>query len=259
MPGSRVPAPMVVAAIALAVAGTVALIGGETAPRTLLALPLIFFLPGHAILAAVLPGEPKGLLRFVFAVGLSLAIVIMGGLVLNVVAALTALNWLSLLCIIVATGYLIAFARRTPLELRSIWPLPVTWTLSPRDAVLYSGAAVAVLLAFAISTGESRKLHLQTDFTEFWITPDRTAELGTVTVGMKNVEHRPMSYDIELMLDDQMIGAWRNIALRESETWSKTIDLPGPSRRQRLEAWLFKSGDHQKVYRRVWLASREPA
>ena len=37
-----------------------------------------------------------------------------------------------------------------------------------------------------------------------------------------------MSYDIELMLNDQMIGAWRNIALQKNESWSKTIDLPGP-------------------------------
>ena len=259
MPDSKVTNPMAVAVAAVAAALVVAFIGGETALRTFLAVPLIFFLPGHAVLSAVFPGDPKWLLRFVFSVGLSLAIVVLGGLLLNVVAALTPLNWLALLGIIASSGYLIAFTRRTPSERRSLWPLPMTWTLSPREAVLYSGAAVVVILAFAISTGESRKLHQQTDFTEFWITPDRTAEIGTVKIGMKNVEHRPMSYDIELMLDDQMIGAWRNIALKDSESWSKTIDLPGPSRRQRLEAWLFKSGEHQKVYRRVWLASREPA
>ena len=184
---------------------------------------------------------------------------VLGGLVLNVVAALTPLSWLTLLSVIVVAGYLIAYTRGIPSVRASLWPLPVTWKPPLKGVALYSGAAAAIALAFVITAAESRKLHQQTDFTEFWITPDRTAEIGTVKVGMKNVEHRPMSYDIELMLNDQMIGAWRNIALQKNESWSKAIDLPGPSRRQRLEAWLFKSGDHQNVYRRVWLASRDPA
>ena len=259
MRNSKVPAAMLVAAAAAVAAIAVALIGGVTALRTLLAVPLIFFLPGHAVLSAVFPGEPKGLPRFVFAAGLSLAFVVLGGLALNVIAALTPLSWLTSLVVIVAAGYLIAYIRGMPSARPSLWRLPVTSKLPLKSVALYSGAAAAVVLALVITTAESRRLHQQTDFTEFWITPDRTAEIGTVKVGMKNVEDRLMSYDIELMLNDQMIGAWRNIALQKNESWSKTIDLPGPSRRQRLEAWLFKSGDHQNVYRRVWLASRDPA
>ena len=185
---------------------------------------------------------------------------VLGGLLLNVVAALTPLNWLALLGLIASSGYLIAFTRRTPSERRSLWPLPMTtWTLSPRDAVLYSGAAVVVILAFAISTGESRKLHQQTDFTEFWITPDRTAEIGTVKIGMKNVEHRPRSYDIELMLDDQMIGVLakhRSARKRELEQDDRS-SRPEPTPTSRGLAVQVR--EHQKVYRRVWLASREPA
>jgi uncharacterized membrane protein len=248
------------AAIVLAaVLGVVSFTYGTDGLRVLLALPLVFILPGHALLAAAMPSAPTGLQRFVFAVGLSLAVVVIGGLLLNLVHALTPLGWFSFLSGITLIGYAAALYRRRTVR----WSIPLDyvpeWKFPLKSAALYSVAAVAVVLAFTIVLAETQRIHQRADFTEFWMRPERTAEIGLVKLGMRNAEHRPMSYDVELMLNDQLIGAWRNIKLQSNEVWTKTIDLPGGDRRQRLEAWLFKSGDHTKVYRRVWLADRSPA
>jgi uncharacterized membrane protein len=241
-----------------AAAGLMLGLGGAPVIRMFVVLPLIFFLPGYAILAAALPEDRKGLPRYILAAGLSLAVVVLGGLVLNLVSALSPWGWLALLCAATAAGFLIACWRNGPAGVSVPPPFAMKWELSIKEAALYSGAFAAVILAFVISTTEGQKFQ-QAKFTEFWITPDRTEEIGTVEVGMRNAETMSTSYDVELMLDDQMVAAWRNITLQKNESWSQTVDLPGPSRRHRLEAWLFKSGDHQKVYRRVWLASRDHA
>ncbi len=243
--------------VAAAVGLGLFLVASEPALRIPFALPLIFFLPGHAVLEAVLPEDPKGLLRFVFAVGLSLAIVVLGGLALNLVPAMTRWGWISFLGAVTAAGYFIALARRIRSGHGALSRLPGKWKLSVKDAALYSGTVATVILAFMISSAEGQK-YQQVNFTEFWMMPDRTDEIGTVELGMRNAESQAASYDVELMLGGQMIAAWRNISLQKSESWRRTIDLPGSSRKQRLDAWLFKSGDHRSVYRRVWLDSRDP-
>jgi uncharacterized membrane protein len=254
----RVSALTAVIALA-AILGAVALTYGADELRVSFALPLIFILPGHAILAAAMPSAPRGLQRIVFAVGLSLAVVVIGGFLLNLVHALTPLGWFSFLSGMTLAGYAAALYRRWTVG----WQIPLNyvpeWKFPLKSAALYSAAAAAVVVAFTIVTAETQRIHQQADFTEFWMQPERTAEIGLVKIGMRNAEHQAMSYDVELMLNDQLIGAWRNIKLQSNEVWTKTIDLPGGDRRQRLEAWLFKSGDHTKVYRRVWLADRSPA
>ena len=226
--------------------------------RLLFAAPLIFFLPGHAVMAAALPSAPRGLDRIVFSAGLSLAIVVLGGLALNLVSALTREGWYLFLMAVTSAGYSLAFWKQGA-ETGGTPELPTsTWQLSVKDVAVYGAALALVVSALAITTLLGQK-YQQAEFTEFWIKPERTTEIGTAEIGMRNAEGNTNSYDIELMLGGQTIGAWRNISLKNNESWRRTIDLPGASRDQRLEAWLFKSGDHKNVYRRVWLAARDPA
>jgi len=230
----------------------------EPAIRTVLALPLIVFLPGHAVLAAALPTQVTGLPRFVFSVGLSLAIVVLSGLGLHFLSAMTRPGWVWALSAITAMGYAVAFVRHFSAGTPSPWSFSFAWNVSLRDASFYSGSLAAVTLAFMLAVTADPQ-HQEFHFTEFWMTPDRTDEIGAVNIGIRNVEANATSYDLELMLDDRIIAAWRDVHLKKGETWAQDIDLPSPARSQRLEAWLFKAGDHQTVYRRVWLAAKEPS
>jgi uncharacterized membrane protein len=230
----------------------------EPAIRTVLALPLIVFLPGHAVLAAALPTQVTGLPRFVFSVGLSLAIVVLSGLGLHFLSALTRPGWVWALSAITATGYAVAFVRHFADGTSPQWSLSFHLNVAPRDASFYFGSLVAVMVAFLLAATADRQ-NQEFHFTEFWMVPDRTNEIGTVNIGIRNVEANAASYDLELMLDKGIIAAWRDVRLKKGETWTQIIDLPSPARSRRIEAWLFRAGDHQTVYRRVWLAAKEPS
>ena len=217
-------------------------------------LPLVFFLPGNSILAAYLPTEPRGLTRLVFSVGLSLAMVILIGLVLHLFSAMTAAGWLFALCAVTAAGYAEAAMRN--FGVASPWP-SFKWNLSFTGFAV-SGALLGVLaLAFFIATAADFE-HQEAHFTEFWMAPDRTEEIGSVNIGIKNVEAKAAAYDLELMLDNRLIATWRDVHVDRGKTLILPVDLPSSGRSHRLEAWLFKAGDHQHVYRRVWLEPKQP-
>src|ERR1041385_5140733 len=58
------------------------------AVHSLLAGPAVLLLPGYALAAALLPRLPSSLERLLLGLGLSLALAVVGGLLLNLTAAL---------------------------------------------------------------------------------------------------------------------------------------------------------------------------
>jgi uncharacterized membrane protein len=253
MPTGRILAGL--ALIGAALACVILFIVSAPLLRVLLSLPLVFFLPGNAVLAAYLPTEPRGFARLALSVGLSLAIVILAGLVLHLGSAMTAVGWLFTLCAITFAGYAVASVRH--FGVASPWP-SFRWKLSFDDAAIFSASLGALALAFFIATSADFQ-HQQSHFTEFWMTPDRTEEIGAVNLGIRNEEANAVSYDLELMLDNRLIAAWRGVHVDKGETRVLPVDLASSGRAGRLEAWLFKAGDHQHVYRRVWLEAKQPS
>jgi len=75
-------------------------------PLRVLTLPLAFVLPGYALMRALFPGKPFGNAeRITFSLGISVSIVILGGLVLNSTTfGLQARSWAVLLGVITLTA-----------------------------------------------------------------------------------------------------------------------------------------------------------
>ena len=97
--------------IAVALAFTVA---PDNVPGRILTLPLVLVLPGYALIAAMFPKQALGgAERAVFSLGLSLVIVILGGLVLNWTSfGLHASSWAVLLACITLGASAVALIRR---------------------------------------------------------------------------------------------------------------------------------------------------
>src|ERR1700761_6724232 len=68
-------------------------IGDSMLMRTILGLPMVFFVPGHAMLRAIGVRTDSVPEHFAYAVGASFAFGIAGGLVLHVAGFLTPLGW----------------------------------------------------------------------------------------------------------------------------------------------------------------------
>jgi uncharacterized membrane protein len=217
--------------------------------RTIVGLPLIFYLPGHALLRAALGERRSDLTAIVLAGGLSLAATIFCGLGLNLAGPLTPARWTIALGAVTLAACGVAYVRdrRIPTTQHAPTKPP---PLRAHQAVMLACSG-AIVLAAAIWVRHEVLAHPEFAFTELWMTPARG---GMVTVGIRNVERTPNSYDLEVTLDDQVVTIRRSIDLRVRESWISDFALPIRDGEARIaEARLFKNGDDRRVYRRVWL------
>ncbi|MCU0632999.1 MAG: DUF1616 domain-containing protein [Methanolinea sp.] len=201
----------------------------ESPFRVVLALPMVLFFPGYALIAALFPGrgEIDGLERAALSFGLSIAVVPLMGLVLNYTPfgirldpVVTSLS-LFTLCMAAAAQY-----RRAglPESERFVVPFGEMWVATragffPADSsrldrflsvvlLLAIIAAVATTVYVVVVPKEGEK------FTEFYIlggegkaadypTDLREGQAESIIIGVGNHEYRNVTYVVELHLVNQ--------------------------------------------------------
>jgi hypothetical protein len=228
--------------------------------RMLLAAPLCLFLPGYAISAAIFAARPIQRRQFLlFSVGLSLAVLALGGLVLNYLpGGIRSGSWALLLFLVV-----LGFCRGAALGRPKRAPAPVSWAL-PRpngiQAALLAGGGlalvVAVVLAFTPLTATNA-----TGFTEIWIQP--LAGDNGVRIGVGSAERDDSSYRLVVNFGGSREvtrqfglepGQRQVLALGESAAASSLVPVP-------VTAILYKedSPEPDQPFRRVstWLGPAE--
>jgi uncharacterized membrane protein len=217
--------------------------------RILCGLPLVLLLPGYAILLAALPEGRRTLAGAVFAIGLSIVVTVFAGLALHSLGAMNSVGWAFALCVITVVASWVACFRSSPIvaDKARYWP-----RLRRRQALMLICAAVIAAGAVVLAQ-QGALARREFAYTEFWMVP--TPQVGgSVTIGFKNAEEQPSSYDVEVMLDDKVVAVWRSIPLQTGHSWTTELAIPlGHSGAKRAEAWLFKNGDRGLIYRRVWL------
>jgi uncharacterized membrane protein len=195
----------------------------ETFLRVLFGVPVILFIPGYALIAALFPGakDIDGIERIALSFGLSIAVVPLVGLALNytpwgirldpIVVSLALLT----VCLCVVAQY-----RRAMLPAGERFAVPyaeirksVTAELFPKDAprldralslilILAIVAAVATTVFVIAVPKEGEK------FTEFFILGEKNmaadyptllavGEPGKLSIGIGNHEYRNISYTVE--------------------------------------------------------------
>jgi Protein of unknown function (DUF1616) len=207
--------------------------------RMLLAAPLTLFLPGYAIAAAIFARERIGRSRFLlFSVGLSLAVLALGALVLNYgPGGVRAWSW-ALLLFLVVLGCCRGAALRRPRRADA----PLSWSL-PRpnggQAALLAGGALALVAAVALAFTPLSATNA-TGFTEIWIAP--LAGDNGVRVGVGSAERDASSYRLVVNFGGSREvtrrlelepGQRQVLALGESAAASSLVPVP-------VTATLFK-------------------
>lgn len=218
--------------------------------RTIAGLPLIFYLPGHAILCAVGRVRRTTLETLVFTTGLSMVVTVFCGLILNLLGPLTPLRWAVALAVITLGAYWRAHRSTqgslfvSPRRLR----LPA---LSRKRALMLAASIVIAVVATTWSRFDAQA-YREFAFTELWMVPG--AGGGAVTVGIRNAERAATSYDLELAIDNRIVAVRRAIELNVGEKWITDFAWPArDGKAHAAEARLFKHGRDGVVYRRVWL------
>ena len=210
------------------------------------ALLLVFILPGYALLAALFPRDmldaPQKLL---LVPGLSLIVAIMGGLLLNLTPwGLQAASWALLLGgLTLAVGMGVFLSRR--------WKAPgpggsrpsitrARLILSPRRA---APLVLAALLTVGVVGGERAEAARQQtpDFTQLWLLPATGGDRTRVRVGIHSVWSTPTRYALAIRSGGRVLRAWPAIALKPGGTWEGTAPV-SPSDRPDMRADLFLLG-----------------
>ncbi|MGA2122681.1 MAG: DUF1616 domain-containing protein [Methanoregula sp.] len=198
----------------------------ETFLRVLLGVPVILFIPGYALIAALFPGakDIDGIERVALSFGLSIAVVPLVGLALNytpwgirldpIVVSLTLLT----LCLCIVAQY--RRARLPPGE-RFVVPFTalrksVVAEFFPKEASRIDRALSVILLIAIVAAAATTAFVIVVPkegekFTEFFILgeknmaadyPTRLAvgEPGKLSVGIGNHEYRNITYTVETYL-----------------------------------------------------------
>ena len=254
---------LVVVTITLIAAILAFVVPSNIVPIRILALPLVLVLPGYALTSAIFLQHAPGIAeRLLFSLGLSLVVVILGGLVLNwTPSGLRASSWIVLLTIITLTACIIALKRRrgqniTGSSSSGIGHVSFTF----RQGLLLSLAALIACGAVALSiVGASQQP--RPGFTQLWILPASgvTNAKNTVHLGMNSMELTSMQYRLAINVDGKVVKQWPSIDLQPGKKWEATLVLPqtGHTGTRRVEATLYLTDAPTTIYRDVvlWLGT----
>jgi hypothetical protein len=209
--------------------------------RIIAAVPLVFYYPGSTILRAMkLPNGDSLLLTL----GISIATVVCVGFLLNLFDLLNPIGWLVSLSAVTLMANALAWFRGT--SFTADWPAVSGLRLHHAAMTLLAVMVLCWAYRTATQAAETHQFH----YTDFWMLPDGRPSTGRYTIGVKNNELEAQTYDIRVMVDGTIVLSLHDISIEPGRTVERGILLP-VDRRTKAEAWLLRSEDPSKVYRRV--------
>lgn len=230
--------------------------------RIVLALPLALFIPGYTLLSALFPRRDSlgGVERIVFSLGLSIAINILIGVILNYTP--WGINpypiLISATLFVIITTFVAWYRSPPPDEAFSVSVkinLSRWGEMAGVDKVLSLSLVVAILITLGSIGYVIAVPKQEQEFTEFYILGvDGKAEnypkqvvLGEpveLIIGIVNHEGAGMSYLVDIRIDGVENKEIETESLANDERWEEVVSFVPQSSgvEQRVEFWLYKNG-----------------
>lgn len=257
--------------------------------RTVLGLPMVLFLPGYALIAALFPARDDldGIERIALSFGLSIAIVPLLGLGLNytpwgirIIPVLISISAFTIFMSVIAvsrrkglgeSAFSVPF-RRMYVSLRHEL---AAGSQSRLDRVLSIVLVISILLSimtlvYVVVTPKQGER-----FTEFYIlgpqgmadnykTRLMMGESVDVIVGVVNHEYQPVNYSLEIRLDNELMEipeSYRHISLGHNVTWEQALSFVPPvtGSDMKLQYLLYREDNMSGPYRdlHLWISVME--
>ena len=251
----------------------------ESPVRIILGLPLVLFLPGYALIAALFirKDDLDGIERVALSFGLSIAITPLLGLALNYtpfgIRLTPILIVLSVFTISLAIG---AWVRRSRIrEADRFWVDFGAFFKSIKDSfktsdtktdkILTAVLIISIVLALSVTVYVIVTPKEGEKFTEFYVlgpggmaeeypTNLAVGEEGEVIIGVVNHEYANTSYQLEVMLNGEVINE-KSFDLVHNETWESpfVFRVTRAGEDQKLEFLLYKDWMVGDAYRSLHL------
>jgi uncharacterized membrane protein len=218
----------------------------------ILALPLVFVLPGYTLTVALFQKRALDTShRLILSLGLSLAIDILSGLALNMLpAGLQALSWAWFLGLLTAVFSLLAAYLRRGVQLNGDRLLRPHFTFY----VCYLFGLATIVAAVSVlysAIGAAQRPHA--GFTQFWMMPAApSGNSCAVLLGVRSFELAPATYRITVAVNGAEVTTWSSVVLAPQEDWEASIPVAASTAENvSVEALLYRSDELRTVYRRV--------
>jgi Protein of unknown function (DUF1616) len=242
-------APDLWALVGLALAGlAVALVPSPGWLRAVLLTPLVLLLPGYALAAALFPpGRIKRLDRAAYAISLSIALTVLGGLLLQLVLPLGRVTWAVLLVLLTVGTSARALIRRQPgehprLRLRA----PARLTPAILSSVLLLAAVALAAGSVAIAQRGVEAHWGDAHFTSLSTQPHESrGRIDSLVIQVSNREGRNSRYRLHFSRGRRPAGDLR-LDLDAGQKWRTTVPLAAIPGKGPIGIWLYRQGD---VYR----------
>ena len=286
MIGKKIPSDLLIVIVCVLLTDIFVLtpVLNETVIRNILGVPLVLFLPGYSLIAALFPAncDIDEIERIALSFGLSIAIVPLIGLGLNFTPwGIRLLSILISLSVFTFVMCAIAYMRRAKLSENDAFKVPFRKILlSLRTEILEKPAsrldkALTVFMILSILLSVTTLVYIilipkeGEHFTEFYIlgpegkadnytTKYAIGEKGTIIVGIINHEYRPMKYTMEIKLQNESLPLPENqkkINLANNEIWKEPVTFTPSTegKNMKLEFLLFNETEKMIPYRDLHL------
>lgn len=227
----------------------VVLLGMQNIFRVLLALPLVFILPGYSLVAAMYANRTLAVeIHTVFAIALSVSVTAIGGLILNFTSqGLNAESWLLFLSVTTLAASGLALIRRNRLAVFTNSDLRLTFNWS--QIAMFGLAVVLVFVAIRLTRTGIVNQPVE-GFTQLWMLPPAENMQNAVQIGITNEEATTTTYRLIVKAGNDVLGDWRDIELEPGEQWQDYFRVDGQTN---VEAALYRAHAPNTIYRNVSL------
>ena len=262
---------VIVACFAVSGIGWALLPGHPSVVGMLLAIPLVFVLPGYTLTQALfrsrlerdspdssgrlilLPSlkieHPFGMLdHVVFSLGLSLVIDVIVGFLLNLLpVGLQWQSWTLSLGLLTVVFALFAALLRSGRSFKR--KSTAKWRITFREGAMFGAALIIVALAYWLSL--IRPPQPQPSFTQLWMLSSAQANhMCAVRVGVQNFESGPVTYRLQVTSNGTQVMQWPSIRLSIQQEWERVVPISSAAGGSTLvDARLYRLDQQGEVYR----------
>lgn len=250
----------------------------DTFIRTILGIPMVLFIPGYMLIAALFPKKDdlESTTRIALSFGLSIAVVPLLGLLLNFTFGIRLVPILLTLCLYTVFLAIITTYRRDQFSEKERFSIQCTKIFKSikndlrkpktrNDKILTAILICSIIIALSMIYFVITTPKIGESFTEFYILdPQGKANNyatgleydipASIIVGVVNHEYIPLNYTIQVFLDRQFLGDTR-LRLEHNKTWENNISF-APDKEgkdMKLEFQLFKEDNFTAPYRELHL------
>lgn len=256
--------------------------------RTILGIPMVLFIPGYVLIAALFlkKNDLESVERIALSFGLSIAVVPLLGLALNFTFGIRLIPILITLCIYTIILIFTASYRREKLPEDERFSISFSKTYKniveeskPKnrtDTILTIILIITVVIAVGMIYYVITTPKIGERFTEFYVLDingkadnyqtqlNLSSDLNsdaTYLIGVSNHEYGVVNYTMRVVLDNAMLST-REIVLDHNQTWEQNVTMR-PSKawsgiiptgtNLKLEFLLFKENNFTEPYRKLHL------